>query len=416
MPKIAYFVNQYPKVSHSFIRREILALERQGFEVLRIALWGWDDPLPDPADQRERDQTRYVLRHGAVGLLLPLFAALLRSPTRFLRALRLAIRISSDCDRPLPYHLAYFAEACRIVPWLTAYGATHLHAHFGSNSAEVAMLAEVLGGPPYSFTVHGPGEFMQPVGLEEKIHRSSFVVAISSYGRSQLYLRARHADWPKVKLVHCGLERSFYGSSAVAIAATPRLVCVGRLCEEKGQLLLVEAAARLASRDIPFELVLAGDGPMRPALEELIRSHNLHQRVRITGWLSSTQVRDEILASRALVLPSFAEGLPVVLMEAMALRRPVLTTYVAGIPELVRHGESGWLFPAGSVEHLAQAMEDCLSRRPEELQTMGEAAQRQVVAQHSIDTEVAKLAQLFNTPVAVTDGAPCADREPAGEA
>lgn len=413
--KLAYFINQYPKVSHSFIRREILALERQGFEVLRIALWGWNDPLPDPADQRERDQTRYVLRHGAAGLLLPLLAALVRSPARFLRALRLAISMSFQSDRPLPYHLAYFAEACCIVPWLKAYGACHLHAHFGSNSAEVSMLAEILGGPPYSFTVHGPGEFTQPLGLEEKIHRSRFVVAVSSFGRSQLYLRARHVDWPKVKVVHCGLERTFYSSGVVPIAATRRLVCVGRLCAEKGQLLLVEAAARLASRDIPFELVLAGDGPMRPEIEALIRSHRLQQMVRITGWLSSTQVRDEILAARALVLPSFAEGLPVVLMEAMALHRPVLTTYVAGIPELVRHGQSGWLFPAGSVDYLTHAMEDCLSRRPEELQQMGEAAHRQVVAQHSIDAEVVKLAQLFHAPALAPQGAPGPESEPARE-
>ena len=416
MLKLAYFVNQYPKVSHSFIRREILALERQGLQVLRIALWGWDDPLPDPADQRERDQTRYVLRHGPLGLLPSVLAALVRSPTRCARALWLAIRMSFDSERPLPYHLGYFAEACRIAPWLKAFGASHVHAHFGSNSTEVAMLAQVLGGPPYSFTVHGPGEFMQPVGLEEKIHRSSFVVAVSSYGRSQLYLRARYVDWPKVKLVHCGLERSFYDAGVVPITAAPRLVCVGRLCQEKGQLLLVEAAARLAARDIAFELTLAGDGPMRPEIEALIRAHNLNHRVRITGWLSSTRVREEILAARALVLPSFAEGLPVVLMEAMALRRPVLTTYVAGIPELVRAGESGWLFPAGCVDSLTRAMEDCLARSPEELQVMGEAAHRQALAQHSIDDEAAKLAQLFNTPAPVTRGAPCADREPAQEA
>lgn len=416
MLKLAYFVNQYPKVSHSFIRREILALERQGFEVLRIALWGWNDPLPDPADQREREQTRYVFRHGAAGLVAPLVVAFARSPVRFLRALALACRMAHDSDRPLPYHLAYLAEACRIIPWLRDFGAVHIHAHFGSNSTEVAMLAEALGGPPYSFTVHGPGEFMQPVGLEEKIRRASFVVAISSFGRSQLYLRARYADWPKVKVVHCGLERSFYESATTPVGQARRLVCVGRLCQEKGQLLLVEAAARLEARDTQFELVLAGDGPMRAEIEALIRRHRLQRRVRITGWLSSTQVRDEILAARALVLPSFAEGLPVVLMEAMALRRPVITTYVAGIPELVRNGDSGWLFPAGSVDHLADAIEDCLSRTPEELQAMGEAAHRQVVAQHSIDTEVVKLAQLFRAPTPLTRGVPCTDSEPAGEA
>lgn len=416
MLKLAYFVNQYPKVSHSFIRREILALERQGCQVERIALWGWDEPLPDPADQHERDRTRYVFRQGAAALVLPLLVACARSPLRFLRALALACRMSRNSDRPLPYHLAYLAEACRIIPWLRDFGAQHLHAHFGSNSTEVAMLAEALGGPPYSFTVHGPGEFRQPVGLEEKIRRASFVVAISSFGRSQLYLHARYADWPKVKVIHCGLERSFYESAATPLGPQPKLVCVGRLCEDKGQLLLIEAAARLDAKNVPFELALAGDGPMRAQIEAFIERHGLQHRVRITGWLSSSQVREEILSSRALVLPSFAEGLPVVLMEAMALRRPVLTTYIAGIPELVRHGTDGWLFPAGSIEALARAMEDCLAKSPEQLQAMGEAAHARVVARHSVETEAAKLAQLFSTPGSTLAATPYGQRQTAGEA
>ena len=395
--KIAYFVNQYPKVSHSFIRREILALERQGFEVARIALRGWDDPLPDPEDQRERQRTRYVLRHGLRGLALPLLLTLLRHPVRLLSALRLAMRISRDSDRPLPYHVIYVIEACRIALWLADTGAEHLHAHFGTNSAEIAMLVRALGGPPYSFTVHGPDEFLKPMGLEEKIHRAAFVVAISDFGRSQLFMRSRYPDWSKVKVVHCGVEKGFYEGAAATPSDAPRLVCVGRLCEAKGQLLLIEAAARLAAQGVSFELVLAGDGPMRAELETLIRHHGLTPRVRITGWISSEQVREELLAARAMVLPSFAEGLPVVIMEAMALRRPVLSTYVAGIPELVRPGETGWLFPAGSVESLAEAMQDCLRKSREQLAAMGDAACQRVLARHSIDIEAGKLADLFRT-------------------
>lgn len=395
MSTLAYFVNQYPKVSHSFIRREILALERQGFEVVRIALRGWGGPLPDEEDQRERDRTRYVLRHGIWSLLPPLLITLLRRPLRLLAAFSLAMRMSRDSDRPLPYHLIYVVEACRIALWLADSGAAHLHAHFGTNSAEIAMLTHLLGGPPYSFTVHGPDEFMRPMGLEEKIHRAAFVVAISDFGRSQLFMRSRHTDWPWVRVVHCGLEKAFYEGAAVAPPEAPRLVCVGRLCEAKGQLLLLDAAARLAARGIAFELVLAGDGPMRGELEALVRQHRLSRQVRITGWISSAEVRREILAARAMVLPSFAEGLPVVIMEAMALRRPVLSTYVAGIPELVRPGETGWLFPAGSVDSLAEAMQDCLARTTAELQAMGEAAYARVLARHSIDVEAAKLAALF---------------------
>lgn len=395
--RITYFINQYPKVSHSFIRREILALERQGFEIQRIALRGWNDTLVDEEDLRERTKTRYVLQAGILPLLLALIRTLLTTPQRFFSALALAIRMGQRAERPLPYHLAYFAEACRMLPWLKEFGTSHVHAHFGTNSAEVVMLAHALGGPEYSFTVHGPTEFDRPqfLGIAEKVRHSAFVVAISSYGRSQLYRWIGHACWPKVKVVHCGLEPSFHAATPTPPAAGPRLVCVGRLCEAKGQLLLVEAAHRLVQKGIALELVLAGDGEIRDEIEALITRHDLSRQIRITGWISSDQVREEILAARGLVLPSFAEGLPVVIMESMALRRPVLTTYVAGIPELVRPGENGWLFPAGSIDELTAAMEDILSQPLDKLQQMGEAAYQRVVERHSIDTEATKLAQLF---------------------
>jgi colanic acid/amylovoran biosynthesis glycosyltransferase len=395
--RIAYFINHYPKVSHSFVRREILALERQGFVVQRIALRGWLDSLPDEEDRQEQKRTHYVLRQGLAGLALPTIRALLRSPSRFFAAVALALKMSRSSERSLPYHLIYVAEASRILGWLADFGSLRLHAHFGTNSAEVAMLVRALGGPPYSFTVHGPDEFLRPIGLEEKIRRSAFVVAISNFGRSQLFLRSRHADWPKVKIVHCGLEETFHQAAPETLGPA-RLICVGRLCEAKGQLLLIEAAALLAAKGLSFELVLAGDGPMRQEIEALIKEHGLGQQVRITGWISSSRVREEISAARALVLPSFAEGLPVVIMEAMALRRPVLSTYVAGIPELVRHGDEGWLFPAGAVTELAEAMEACLASSVDDLRKLGDAAQRRVLIRHSVDTEAAKLAELFRAP------------------
>lgn len=395
--KISYFVNQYPKVSHSFIRREILALERQGFEVQRIALRGWDGDLVDAEDIRERELTRYVLRAGLASLLSAALRTVLSAPAQFVSALSLALRMGRHADRGWPYHLIYLAEACRMLPWLQESGARHIHAHFGTNSAEVVMLAHALGGPAYSFTVHGPEEFDKPqfIHLGEKIRRAAFVVAISSFGRSQLYRWVGHDQWSKVEVVHCGLEAAFHGVAPVPIPERPRLVCVGRLCEQKGQLLLVEAAQRVAAKGIDFELVLAGDGEMRQEVEALIARHDLSSRVRITGWISSDRVREEILAARGMVLPSFAEGLPVVIMEAMALRRPVLTTYVAGIPELVRPGENGWLFPAGSVEALAATLEDFLVTPSSVLERMGEAGYRRVLERHDIDREAAKLAALF---------------------
>lgn len=392
--RVAYLVNQYPKVSHTFIRREIAALERHGATVLRYALRGWDAEVVDPEDRAELGRTHYLLYGGLLPLLGAMVATLLTSPRRFALGLALALRMSRRADRPWPYHLIYLAEACALVRSLKGHGgADQLHAHFGTNAAEVAMLAGVLGGPPFSFTVHGPEEFDKPqfLGLAEKMRRANAVFAISAYGRSQLWRWAALADWPKVRVVHCGLEAGFFGEEAAPPSSAARLVCVGRLCEQKGQLLLVEAAALLAAEGLDFELVLAGDGEMRRDIEAAVERLGLSAKVRITGWISGAQVRNELAAARAMVLPSFAEGLPVVIMEALAVGRPVLSTYVAGIPELVRDGVEGWLFEAGSTAAAARAMRACLAATPEMLAAMGEAGRARVLARHQIDTEAARL-------------------------
>jgi colanic acid/amylovoran biosynthesis glycosyltransferase len=395
--RIAYLINRYPKVSHSFIRREIQALERRGINIMRIAIRGWNDQLVDADDAREREHTRYVLQAGALPLMLAFGRLMLRHPLRTLRALALELKMARRSERPLPVHLIYLAEACQIYLWLKQENITHLHAHFGTNSAEVAMLVHMLGGPPWSFTVHGPEEFDKPltIGLAEKIRRAAFVVAISSYGRSQLYRLVEHFYWPKIKVVHCGLDRMFLDEAPDQPLSPRRLVCVGRICEQKGQLLLLEAANLLAAEGLDFELVLAGDGEMRPEAEQFIANHKLGSRVRITGWISNDQVRTELLAARALVLPSFAEGLPVVIMEAMALGRPVISTFIAGIPELVEPHKHGWLVPAGDVDALVESMKSCIQTLDSKLQLMGESARELVINVHNVDQEAAKLTQHF---------------------
>jgi glycosyltransferase involved in cell wall biosynthesis len=396
--RVAYLINQYPKISHAFIRREILALERRGVEIERIALRGWNAELVDGEDAQEQARTRYVLEGGGFRLLVAALGALVARPVRFFSALWLAMRMSRGSDRRLAYHLVYLAEACRMLPWLKSSGACHVHAHFGTNAAEVVMLARVLGGPPYSLTVHGPEEFDRPQALHiaEKVRRSAFTVAITLFARSQLYRWIERPHWERISVVHCGLERGFHDDGHELRDAAPRLVCLGRLSAEKGQLLLIEAAARLAAKGISFEIVLVGDGPMRGDIEALVTDRGLGDRVQLTGSISTERLREELLSARALVLPSFAEGLPMVIMEAMALQRPVLTTWIAGIPELVRHGIDGWLFPPGSIEALVAAMEDCLSRPLAELRAMGAAARLRVLERHTVDQQAEQLAALFS--------------------
>jgi colanic acid/amylovoran biosynthesis glycosyltransferase len=402
--RVAYLVNHYPAVSHSFIRREILALERLGVDVQRIALRGWDGALADAADLRERERTRFVLRESAFALLGAVVVQALARPSAFFAALRLATAMAAGSDRSLVYHWIYLAEACVVARWLRTAGVRHLHAHFGTNSAEVAMLAAMLAEASYSFTVHGPDEFDRPraIGLAEKIRRAAFVVGISAFTRSQLFrwVEARH--WDKICVVHCGIDIAFHAGPTSPRSEAKRLVCVGRLGEQKGHLLLLAAMRRAFDRGCVFDLVLAGDGELRAAIEERTRVLGLQKHVRITGWIGSADVRGEIEAARALVLPSFAEGLPVVIMEAMALCRPVVTTYVAGIPELVLAGENGWLIPAGDVDALADAIVACIAASGESLARMGAAGRERVLARHDVDVEAGKLARLLRAQLVET--------------
>lgn len=394
---IGYIVNRYPAVSHAFIRREILALESQGYTVHRFSVRGWDEDVTDAEDLEERSKTRYLLQAGLLALIGPSLRWAVRQPARWCEALRATIMLFARSGRRAPIHLAYLGEAARLAEWLREAGVTHLHAHFGTNSTDVAMLASRLAGIPFSFTVHGPEEFDKPeaLGLPEKMRAAAFVVGVSSFGRSQLLRWSPHARWGDVTVVRCGVDAGFLAAAPVPVPAAPRLVCIGRLCEQKGQLLLVAAAARILEGGQPLELVLVGDGPMRSEIERLCAQLGLSTHVRFTGWASGAAVRGEILASRALVLPSFAEGLPVVLMESLALGRPVITTAVAGIPELVVDGENGWLVPAGDVDALQSAMLAALRAPASDLEEMGRRGRGRVAARHDAMTEAARLADLI---------------------
>jgi glycosyltransferase involved in cell wall biosynthesis len=402
-PTVAYLVNQYPKVSHSFIRREILGVEACGIPVLRYSIRACDSELVDAGDKAELTKTRVILQGGLRGAGISLLAGLLRTlatrPLPLLRTVGAAIRLGLRSDRGLVLHAAYLAEACLLYHWFRNAQVQHVHVHFGTNSTTVALLCRLLGGPPYSFTVHGPEEFDKPgaISLEEKINHAAFVVAVSSFGRSQLYRWCHYRHWQKVQIVHCGVDAEFLQQPYTPVPEVPHLVCVGRLSEQKGHLLLLEAATQLALEGVQFKLIFVGDGPLRRNIEATIAQYNLHNHIVITGWASSTEVRQHLVNSRALVLPSFAEGLPVVIMEALALARPVISTYVAGIPELVEPGVCGWLVPAGSVSHLAGAMRAVLQASTEELSHMGKAGVERVIQHHNALTEASKLAELFQS-------------------
>jgi colanic acid/amylovoran biosynthesis glycosyltransferase len=404
--KIAYLVNQYPKISHVFIRREILAVEGEGFEVFRFAIRRSADVVIDSVDVEEAGRTHTLLDAGWPSLLQSALWAAAVHPLRFLESLLLAVSVGLRSDRGLARHLVYLAEACLLLRLVFREGIRHIHAHFGTNSAMVAMLCRALGGPSYSFTVHGPEEFDNAgtLGLRQKIRRAAFVVAITSYARSQLFRLCEFRAWPKIKVVRCGVDAQFLGAAPAPMPERRRLLSIGRLCEQKGQMLLIDALAMLQREGRDIDLVLIGDGELRDDLERAITRHALVEKVRIVGWASSDAIRTALDDSCALVLPSFAEGLPVVIMEAFARARPVLSTFVAGIPELVFPGRNGWLVPAGSVEAIAAGMREILDTPRERLEAMGLCGREDARRLHDIQQVARDMATHLRTAMTSQPG------------
>lgn len=406
--KVAYLVNRYPAPTHSFIRREIRALEELGLEVVRFSVRAPQPELPDPRDRDEAEQTVALLSKGGAALAAAAVQVALGSPRRFLRALGCALRLGWRSYSGLPRHLAYLVEACALLQELRRTQAAHLHAHFGTNSAAVALLACELGGPPFSFTVHGPDEFDHPqlLHLREKVAACRFVVAISEFTRSQLWRWIAVEHWPRVRCVRCGLGAEHLEAPPTPVPDTARLVCVGRLSATKGQRVLLQAVARLAGEGVPVELDLIGDGEQRASLEAEARRLGLAERVRFRGWQGQPAIQEAIRASRGLVLSSFAEGLPVVLMEAFALGRPVVASRIAGIPELVIPGENGWLVTPGDVRSLAQALRELLGASVERLSAMGQAGWQSVQQRHDVRQSARELLACFEDPPADGDSIP----------
>ncbi|NRB36660.1 MAG: glycosyltransferase, partial [Rhodobacteraceae bacterium] len=303
-------------------------------------------------------------------------------------------------------HIAYLLEAISLRRMAKVDGINHIHTHFSTNATAVALLCERLGGPGYSFTAHGPTEFVDwgASSLAMKVDGARFVVAISHFCTVQLTLAAGMSAWDKIHIVGCGLDLEEFDISDAPFAADAPFVVVGRLCPEKAQVLIVEAVAKLAATHPEVRVELIGDGASRAEVEAAITRHGVADQITLLGWRDNKEVRARLGAARALLLPSFAEGLPVVIMEAFATGRPAISTYIAGIPELV-DAQSGWIIPAGSSDAIAEAMRAAIDTPPERLAAMGREGRARVEARHDVKKNAARLADLFRHAIAASGAA-----------
>jgi colanic acid/amylovoran biosynthesis glycosyltransferase len=399
---IAYITSQYARAGDTFIRGEVQELRRRGHTVHTFSIR--DNPGEEISEDiaRERKQTEYILTVGVLRLLAAFLTVLATRPASLLASIRLAMKVRPPGIRAWIRHAAYIVEATYLARRLRLLGVEHLHNHIGENSATVAMLASRIANVPFSQTIHGPGIFFHPRewSLGEKIQRSAFTACISSYCRSQCMMFSSPDAWDRLHIVRCVVAPRFRDIDPSPLREGAPFIFVGRLALEKGILVLIDALAELRRQSDECRLEIIGDGDLKWLIERRIAERDLNNHVCLRGWRSGDEIVDALGRSRVFVLPSFAEGLPVVIMEALAMGRPVISSSLSGIPELVRPGENGWLVPPGDVSALADAMQQALNAPLQSLETMGRAGRRAVLERHNALREGAKLEQLIRESIA----------------
>ncbi len=410
MIRLAYLVSQYPAVSHTFVLREVRALRRRGFHV-RVATINPPDRDPANMTDEERQEARgaFVVKKPGLGRLVAAHAsALVRHPYAYFRALRFALGLGGTDAGQTLWGVFYFVEAVLVTEWMRREGFTHLHVHFATPAATVAMVAERLAPITWSVTVHGPDEFYDVSAnhLSEKIASASFLCTIGSFARSQLMKLSPQEQWHKFEVTPLGVDPSLFYPRAARDHADPfEILCVGRLVPAKGQHVLVAAVDHLVREGRHVLLRVVGAGPDEESLRRDVEARGMERVVIFEGAVNQDRIRTLYATADAFALASFAEGIPVVLMEAMAMTIPCVTTRITGIPELIRDGIDGLLVAPSDDVALARALSRLIDD-PALRRGLGAAGRSRVLECYDLDRNTDRLAEVFRRRL----GAPDAER------
>ncbi len=397
--RIGYLVSKYPAVSHTFILREILALRERDVEIEVASIN--NPPSRNDMTQLERDEaerTFYVKQAGVLGVIRAAVWLTARRPLGLLRGLRIALILGGSNLARILLCLFYYAEAMIISRWLLSKSIDHLHVHFASQAATVALILNHIVPVDFSITVHGPDEFFDVPGfyLTEKIAASRFIACISFFAQSQLMKLTPGREWHKFDVARLGVDcdrflpRPFRKSPACF-----EILSVGRLVSAKGQRVLIEAVSQLIEDGRQIRLRFVGDGPDRKDLEDLVGQKALMSQIRFEGSINQDRIQEFYMAADIFALASFAEGIPVVLMEAMAMEIPCVATSINGIPELIRDGVDGLLVAPSDIRGLAAAlarlMDEAMLR-----ESLGKAGRLRVQQCYEISKSADRLADIFH--------------------
>ncbi len=386
--RIAYLVSQYPAYSHTFILREVQQLRQFGVSIVVGSINLPDRPFEKltEVEKGEAEHTFYIKSQGFFKAAAALGKTLALNPLGLLHGFNHAIKLGGWDIKRLLYHVFYLAEALLVGDWMRTQNLTHLHVHFATPAASVGMLVKTVFGYSFSFTVHGPDEFYDAPGynLPEKILAADFIFCISHYARSQVMKLSPVQAWPKLDVCRLGVDpQRFTPAPKTKQAETCHLLCVGRLAPAKGQAILLASVAQLKNQGISVTLTLVGMGPDEQSLRQYAEQLGVSQQVSFTGAVDQDHILEYYQTADIFVLPSFAEGLPVVLMEAMSMEIPCITTAITGIPELIHNGEDGLLVPASDTEGLTLAIGQ-LAKDPALRQKLGKAGRSRILSDYDL--------------------------------
>ena len=396
--RIAYLVSEYPHIRHAYLLREIRGLRKSGWEIETLAIRSEvrASGVYTAEEIEERARCFYVLGAGFAGILAAHLATIVRHPGGYLRGFARAIRYGRWNPRTTMHGLFYFAEAVVAGRRIEKRGIAHVHTHYAST---VAWLLEAVFPIGVSMSIHGSGEFDDPLAfrLTEKIGASEFVRAISFFGRSQLMRACSPDEWDKIEVCRLGVDAGAEADRPLREVGSPfHLLCVGGMARPRAFHVLIQALAETGNGSITLTLV--GDGPDRPWLEKLAREHGVAAQVKFEGWKTQDELRAFYGSADAFVFSSFAEGVPVVLMEAMARSLPCVAPWISGIPELIRHGLDGLLTAPSDPQEMADAI-NRLYRDPELCRALGASARERILEQYNLERNIEALSEVFRARV-----------------
>jgi glycosyltransferase involved in cell wall biosynthesis len=403
--RIAYLCSEYPGVSHTFVLREVNALRRLGVTIETFSIRRAKQLLAG-ADRVAFQSTYAIVPPRWRSLLAAHLRLAVTAPLAYAAGLALMLQIGSAGLRGRLWQLFYFVEAVVLWNECRRRETRHIHVHIANAAADVALMAAHIGTIveperpwSWSFTMHGPTEFFNVDGshLVEKLRSAQFVVCISDFARSQLMLFCAPEMWDKLHVIHVGIpieQFTDHRADASLSEEDPTILLIGRQVPEKGQGVLLEAVALLVERGLEVHVTLAGDGAARPDFERLAERLGVATRVSFPGAVGQDDICALYADASIFCLPSFAEGVPGVLMEAMAMETPVVSTRIAGISELIDDGHTGLLVAPGRADQLADALERLLTD-PELCHAMGSAAREKVIREFNTETSAERLHALF---------------------